>query len=73
MSKKKVTESQTVKLFSDESREGVQVVDIDKNDKDGTWLSITHCGDGFFLSLENWNKMVAMVEKAKARIDGKKA
>lgn len=63
-----ITETQTVVLFSDDKRTGEQSVSIDLTDPYGTWLIVSHCGEEFSMSLENWNKLVELGELAKSKI-----
>lgn len=64
----KFSESQEVKLFVDENNIGKQEVHIDTDDECGPWMNILHDGSEFSLSLENWDKLVQLAEKAKAQI-----
>ena len=57
-----------VKLFEDEDSMGTQEVVIDTEDECGPWISVSHCGDGFSMSLENWNKLVELAEKVKSQM-----
>lgn len=63
-----ITETQTVVLFSDDKRTGEQSVSIDLTDPSGPWLIVSHCGEEFSMSLENWNKLVELGELAKSKI-----
>ena len=63
-----ITETQTVVLFSDDKRTGEQSVSIDLTDPCGPWIIISHCGEEFYMSLENWNKLVELGELAKSKI-----
>lgn len=64
----KIEETQEIKLFSDEDRTGIQEVYIDTTDPRGPWIGIIHDGSEISLSLENWNKLVGLVEKAKSQM-----
>lgn len=69
---KKVIIKQVVKLFSDEETTGTQEIAIDTNDPDGTWISVSHCGDGFSMKVENWEKLIDLWNSAKQMLqDGK--
>lgn len=63
----KSTTIREVKLFKDEETMGVQSVTIDKSFPDEIWLSVSHCGNELLMSLENWHKLVELVEVAKAK------
>lgn len=63
----KITEKQEVKLFPDEETIGEQIVHIDTDDCGG-WMNILHSGNEFSMSIENWNNLVQLVEKAKSQI-----
>lgn len=65
----KITLDQKVKLFSDEEVLGTQSVHIDLNDVTEPWVSIIHDGSEISLSLENWNKLTQLVDKAKKEIE----
>lgn len=67
---KNITETQRVVLFSDDIRTatGEQSVLIDLNDPSEPWLVVSHCGEEFSMSLENWNKLVELAEKAKSKL-----
>lgn len=64
----KITEKQEVKLFIDENSVGEQQVHIDLKDPCGPWVNVIHDGSEMSLSLENWNKLVSLAEKAKSQI-----
>lgn len=64
----KIIESQDVKLFTDETMIGKQEVYIQTQDPCGPWMSVTHDGNEISLSVENWNKLVELAEKAKSQI-----
>lgn len=64
----KISLNQTVVLFSDEDKTGVQEVDITSADELGTWITISHCGTELNMSLENWNKLVELADKAKSQL-----
>jgi hypothetical protein len=61
-----ITLKQTVKLFTDENLIGDQEVHIDTEDPDGTWISVIHDGNEFSMNMDNWNKLIELVERAKA-------
>lgn len=63
--------NQTVRLFSDEDRIGIQEVTIDTADELGNWIVISHDGNELSMSLENWEKLSELVQKAKSQIDEK--
>jgi hypothetical protein len=65
----KITASQKVKLFSDEDKQGHQSVSIDTEDKCGTWLTVAHDGNEITLSLENWERLTQLVDKAKQKLN----
>jgi len=67
----KINVTQKVKLFHDEEDMGTQEINIDTNDECGPWMTVSHCGDGFSLSVENWNQLVELFNKAKLLIDAK--
>lgn len=64
----KIKEEQKVKLFSDEDTQGLQEVSIDTDDECGPWLNVIHNGYEIPLSLDNWEKLVLLVETAKSKI-----
>lgn len=69
MKGKKINLSQEVQLFSDQDTTGKQNVYIDSTDPEGTWLTVSHCGDELSMKMENWEKLVALVATAKNEIE----
>ena len=65
----KIFEEQEVILFADKELTDKQSVLIDRADPIGPWLVVTHCDAEISLSLENWDKLTALVEKANLRCD----
>ena len=63
-----INEEQKVKLFSDAETTGIQEVTIDTSDECGIWVVVMHTGDSLSMSLDNWNKLVSLVEVAKSQI-----
>ncbi len=63
-----ITETQNVKLFIDEDNIGKKEVHISLNDPCGPWVNILHDGSEMSLSLENWDKLVALAEIAKSKM-----
>lgn len=51
---------QLVKLFDDQDTMGVQSVSVCEKDQ---WINVIHDGSEFSLSIENWKKLVTMVDK----------
>jgi len=64
----KIIEEQEVKLFSDEDTVDNQSVLIDMDDPLEPWMIVSHCGEELSMSLTNWNRLVRLVNKAKAQI-----
>ena len=64
----KIIEEQEVKLFSDEDKVDTQSVVIDTGDPLEPWMIVSHCGEELSMSLTNWNKLIRLVNKAKAQI-----
>lgn len=62
----KITKEQEVTLFADEMITDKQSVIIDGTDPIGPWLIVTHCDAELSLSLENWDKLTALVQKVRA-------
>ena len=60
---------QKVKLFADEDQKDTQSVLIDTDDPLEPWMIVSHCGEEFSLSVKNWDKLVKLVDKAKAKIN----
>ncbi len=63
----KIKEEQKVKLFPDEDYLGLQEVNIYTDDKCGPWIIISHNGDDLSLTIENWDNLLKLVEKAKIK------
>lgn len=56
---------QTVKLFDDSEKKGLQSVSID----DEKWMIVNHDGNEISLSLENWLKLVSLANTLLAQTD----
>ncbi len=61
----KASLKQEVKLFKDEEFTGIQAVTLETDTEQDFWLSVTHNGESFTLSLENWEKLTELVNNAK--------
>ena len=61
----KVEINQKVKQFSDEDTSCIQGVVIDTDDECEPWMIISHCGNEISLSLDNWDSLLNLVERAK--------
>lgn len=64
----KIELEQEVKLFADEETVDVQSVLIDGDDPLEPWLIVSHCGEELSMSLDNWNKLTKLVNKAKLQM-----
>ena len=64
-----VKDSQMVKLFEEESHLVMQSVSIDTEDaiENGGFISVTHYGEEMNMTVQNWNRLVNMVEEAKKK------
>lgn len=51
---------QTVKLFIDSDKTGIQSVSIDPKDN---WIIVEHDSNAISLSIDNWIKLVALAER----------
>ena len=60
---------QTVQLFPDDNFKGEQIVHLDTEDtpEAGGFMSVLHFGNEFNLTVENWDNLVILVEKAKIK------
>ena len=60
---------QTVKLFPDETILAEQIVHLDSEDtpEAGGFMSVLHDGCEFNLTVENWDKLVLLVENTKKK------
>ena len=66
---KKIEVTQKVKLFCDEVDIGEQEIIIDMDDEVEPWVIVSHCGEGFSLSLTNLKKLEKLIKKAKKLIN----
>lgn len=65
----KIVEEQKITLYPDDPEntfDSYQEVLIDSSKK---WINIDHTGDELSMSLENWDNLVLLVEKAKKQIN----
>lgn len=66
---KKITLTQKVKLFKDKNVLGTQSCSIDATDSTEPWINIIHDGGEQSMSLENWHKLLSLVDSAKKELD----
>lgn len=62
-----IKETQEVKLFIDQDNVAKQEAMLTLDDPCGPWLNVSHSGEEFSLSLENWDKLSSLVESVKRK------
>jgi hypothetical protein len=63
----KIIETQKVKLFIDQDNVVEQEAFICGDDYHDIWITVSHDGAEISLSLTNWDKLIALVDKARLK------